>query len=130
MTLDVLASEVGAVNATGRLEAQAIDVTHDSRACKPGSVFVAVRGEKTDAHQFVPQAVERGAIAVISELPISNESASAWIQVENARVALAQAAALVHGHPSAKLKLVGITGTNGKTTTAHLIDSIIRGRYR
>ena len=126
MTLAVLAREVGAVNATGRLEAQVIDVTHDSRACKPGSVFVAIRGEKTDAHLFVPQAIERGAIAVISELPASGESADAWIQVENARVALARAAALVHGDPSTKLKLVGITGTNGKTTTAHLIDSIIR----
>lgn len=126
MTLAGLAKEVGAVNATGRLEAQAIDVTHDSRVCKPGFVFVAIRGEKTDAHRFVPQAIERGAIAVISEQPVSGESVDAWIQVENARVALARAAALVHGHPSAKLKLVGITGTNGKTTTAHLIDSIIR----
>ena len=126
MTLAVLAKEVNAVNANGRLEAAVIDVTHDSRACRPGSVFVAIRGEKSDAHRFIPQAVERGAIGVISELPASNENASAWIQVENARVALARAAALVHGHPSTKLKLVGITGTNGKTTTAHLIDSIIR----
>ena len=125
MTLAVLAKEVGAVNATGRLEAQAIDVTHDSRACKPGSVFVAIRGEKADAHRFVPQAIERGAIAVISETRGGSESVDAWIQVENARIALARAAALVHGYPSTKLKLVGITGTNGKTTTAHLIDSII-----
>ena len=114
------------MNATGLLEAHVIDVTHDSRACRAGSVFVAIQGEKTDAHRFVPQAIERGAIAVISELPVSSETADAWLQVENARVALARAAASVHEHPSTKLKLVGITGTNGKTTTAHLIDSIVR----
>lgn len=126
MKLAVLAKELDAVSTAGRLEAQVIDVTHDSRACRPGSVFVAIRGEKTDAHHFVPQAIERGAIAVISELAAGNEGVEAWIQVDNARVALARAAALVHGHPSTSLKLVGITGTNGKTTTAHLIDSVIR----
>jgi len=126
LKLAVLAKELDAVSTAGRLEAQVIDVTHDSRVCKPGSVFVAIQGEKTDAHHFVPQAIERGAIAVISELAAGNESVEAWIQVDNARVALARAAALVHGHPSTRLKLVGITGTNGKTTTAHLIDSVVR----
>jgi len=126
LKLAVLAREINATAVTGRLDIEALDVTHDSRACAPGSVFVAIRGEKTDAHRFIPQAVERGAIAMISELPSGGENAPAWIQVGNARAALALSAAAVHGHPSQRLKLVGITGTNGKTTTAHLIDSIIR----
>jgi UDP-N-acetylmuramoyl-L-alanyl-D-glutamate--2,6-diaminopimelate ligase len=125
-----LSHEINAIAATGRLDREARDVTHDSRACATGSVFVAIRGEKTDAHKFIPQAIERGAIAVISEQPVADgysaNSDLAWIQVTNARAALAQAAAAAHDHPSRKLKLVGVTGTNGKTTTAHLIDSIIR----
>lgn len=111
---------------SGNLDADALDVTHDSRACPPGSVFVAIRGEKTDAHRFIPQAIERGAVAVISELVSPNDNVAAWIQVESARAALARSAAAVHGYPSERLNLVGVTGTNGKTTTAHLIDSIIR----
>jgi len=126
LKLDDVAQEIDAMSATGRLDVEALDVTHDSRACVPGSIFVAIRGEKFDAHRFIPQAVERGAVAVISELPGGIDSAPAWIQVSDARAALARSAATIHGHPSRRLKLVGITGTNGKTTTAHLIDSIIR----
>ena len=126
LNLAVLVQEINAVAATARLEIEALDVTHDSRRCAPGSIFVAIRGEKIDAHQFITQAMDRGAIAVVSELAVGSESVPAWIQVGDARVALAQLAAAVHGHPSRQLKLVGITGTNGKTTTAHLIDSIIR----
>jgi UDP-N-acetylmuramoyl-L-alanyl-D-glutamate--2,6-diaminopimelate ligase len=125
LRLSELAKEINAIAATGRLDEDARDVTHDSRACAPGTVFVAIRGEKTDAHRFIPQAIERGAVAVISEQGFDGSNV-AWIQVADVRAALARAAASVHGHPSRQLKLVGITGTNGKTTTAHLIDSIIR----
>jgi UDP-N-acetylmuramoyl-L-alanyl-D-glutamate--2,6-diaminopimelate ligase len=141
LKLTDLANEIGAIAATGRLDAEPRDVTHDSRACVPGAVFVAIRGQKVDAHEFIPRAVERGAIAVISEQAPKYDGAGAesrrradagdvvspaWIQVRDARAALAQAAAAVHGHPSRRLKLVGVTGTNGKTTTAHLVDAIIR----
>lgn len=130
MTLAELAREIDAITSAGSLDVDARDVTHDSRACEPGSVFVAIRGAKSDAHRFIPQAIERGAIAVISELAALSEPASegapAWIQVEDVRGALPRAAAAVHQHPSRRLKLVGVTGTNGKTTTAHLIDSIIK----
>jgi UDP-N-acetylmuramoyl-L-alanyl-D-glutamate--2,6-diaminopimelate ligase len=138
-----LATEIKATAVSGRLDADARDVTHDSRACRPGCVFVVIRGQNSDAHAFIDQAVEGGAVAVISELPrsagiidcsgVPDEKAGkdacapgAWIQVSDARAALARAAAAVHGHPSEGLKLVGVTGTNGKTSTAHLIDSIIR----
>lgn len=126
MKLAELVQEINAVTAIGRLDVEALDVTHDSRACAPGSIFVAIRGGKIDAHQFIPQAIGRGAIAVVSELLPGSERVPAWIQVEDARAALARSAAAVHEHPSRRLRLVGITGTNGKTTTAHLIDSVIR----
>jgi UDP-N-acetylmuramoyl-L-alanyl-D-glutamate--2,6-diaminopimelate ligase len=122
-----LVKELQTSAAAGNLEAEACDVTHDSRACKSGSVFVAIRGENLDAHDFIPQVLKQGAVAVISEQAVDeSQNAPAWIQVANARAALATAASAVYGHPSKKLKVVGITGTNGKTTTAHLVDAVIR----
>jgi UDP-N-acetylmuramoyl-L-alanyl-D-glutamate--2,6-diaminopimelate ligase len=100
------------------------DVTHDSRQAGPGSLFVAIRGELFDAHKFVPQVIEQGAVGVLSELERPGDFTGAWLQVENVRRAMALAAAEVHHHPSRELNLIGITGTNGKTTTAYLIASI------
>jgi len=100
------------------------DVTHDSRQAGPGSLFVAVRGELFDAHEFVPQVMAQGAVGVISEQPAPSDFPGAWLEVENVRRAMAMTAAEVHHHPSRELQLVGITGTNGKTTTAYLISSI------
>lgn len=128
MTIAQLAKEILARASTGNLDAQICDVTHDSRTCREGSVFVAIRGERFDAHRFIPEVIEQGAVAVISEQAAGEFSAPAWIEVTDARRSLALAAAAVHDHPSRRLKLVGVTGTNGKTTTAHLIDSVIRAR--
>src|SRR6266404_7688562 len=100
------------------------DVTHDSRQARPGSLFVAVRGELFDAHRFVPQVMEQGAVGVISEQQPPEGFNGAWLKVENVRRAMALVAAEVQHHPSRELQLVGITGTNGKTTTAYLIASI------
>ena len=123
----VTAAEIAA-RAEGKLsgDADAIisDVTHDSRQAKAGSLFTAVRGELLDAHKFVPQVMDQGAAGVISEIDRPADFKDAWIQVANIRRAMAVAAAEVHHHPSRELKLVGITGTNGKTTCAYLIASI------
>lgn len=102
------------------------DVTHDSRRAKQGSLFVAIRGELFDAHKFVPQVITQGAVGVLSEFdrPTELQSSASWIKVANVRRAMALAAAEVHHHPSRELQLVGITGTNGKTTTAYLVASI------
>ena len=108
----------------GEAFAAVTDVTHDSRKAGPGSLFVAVRGELFDAHKFIPQVMAQGAVGVISELPVPEDFPGAWLQVENVRRAMALAAAEVHHHPSRELQLVGITGTNGKTTTAYLVASI------
>src|SRR5258708_25142952 len=109
---------------SGDERALVIDVTHDSRQAKQGSLFVAIRGELFDAHKFVPQIIEQGAVGVLSELERPSEFNGAWLQVKDVRRAMALAAAAVHRHPSRELDLVGITGTNGKTTTAYLIASI------
>lgn len=109
---------------SGDREAIIADVTHDSRQANAGSLFVAVRGELFDAHKFVTQVMQQGAAGVMSELERPADFAGAWIQVEDIRRAMALAAAEVHHHPSRELNLVGITGTNGKTTTAYLVASI------
>ena len=101
-----------------------IDVTHDSRQANTGSLFVAVRGELFDAHKFIPKVMQQGAVGILSELARPTDFAGAWIQVDDVRRAMALAAAEVHHHPSRELNLVGITGTNGKTTTAYLVASI------
>jgi UDP-N-acetylmuramoyl-L-alanyl-D-glutamate--2,6-diaminopimelate ligase len=124
-------AEVTGGTLTGDENVVVTDVTHDSRRASSGSLFVAVRGGLLDAHKFVPQVIAQGAVGIISELEPSAEvlqgvdlGATAWLQVENVRRAMALAAAEVHHHPSRELQLVGITGTNGKTTTAYLIASI------
>lgn len=100
------------------------DVTHDSRQAREGSLFVAVRGLTMDGHRFIPDVMRRGAAGVISELEPPQDFEGAWLTVENARIALAEAANVVHGEPSHHLKLVGITGTNGKTTTTYLANAL------
>jgi UDP-N-acetylmuramoyl-L-alanyl-D-glutamate--2,6-diaminopimelate ligase len=100
------------------------DVSHDSRRTGSGGLFVAVRGGLFDAHKFIPQVMAQGAVGVISELERPADFDGAWLRVKNVRRAMALAAAEVHHHPSRELQLVGITGTNGKTTTAYLIASI------
>ena len=105
-------------------EAIATDVTHDSRQAGKGSLFAAIRGLTMDGHRFVEDVMRRGAVGVISELEVPENFKGAWLQVENARKALAEAAAIINGNPSEQLKLVGITGTNGKTTTTYLIFAL------
>lgn len=101
-------------------------VTHDSRRVVPGGIFVAIKGATSDGNNFVHQATQRGASAIISESPRPADFSGLWLQVADARAALAHSAAIAYGHPSRSLKLVGITGTNGKTTTAHLCEAIFR----
>jgi UDP-N-acetylmuramoyl-L-alanyl-D-glutamate--2,6-diaminopimelate ligase len=103
---------------------EVLDVTHDSRRAREGSLFVAVRGANLDAHRFIEQVMKQGALGVISELEPPADFKGAWLKVEEIRRAMALAAACVHHHPSRELQLVGITGTNGKTTCAYLIASI------
>ncbi|MFL6211616.1 MAG: UDP-N-acetylmuramoyl-L-alanyl-D-glutamate--2,6-diaminopimelate ligase [Pyrinomonadaceae bacterium] len=100
------------------------DVTHDSRQVQQGSLFAAIQGANLDAHRFITQALAQGAVGVISERARPADFAGAWLQITDARAALARAAAEVQGYPARELTLVGITGTNGKTTTAHLVAAM------
>jgi UDP-N-acetylmuramoyl-L-alanyl-D-glutamate--2,6-diaminopimelate ligase len=104
----------------GDKDVKVSDVTHDSRQAGEGVLFVAVRGLTMDGHRFISDVMRRGAVGVISELDAPENFQGAWLKVANARRALAEAAAVINGNASHDLKLVGITGTNGKTTTTYL----------
>ena len=100
------------------------DVTHDSRSARPGALFAAIRGRKVDGHDYVRRAAERGAGSVLVErfVPCSLPQ----VRVADTRGALGPAASLVHGDPTRRLDVVGITGTNGKTTVTLMLESIAR----
>jgi UDP-N-acetylmuramoyl-L-alanyl-D-glutamate--2,6-diaminopimelate ligase len=110
-------------------DAAAVDVpctgvTYDSRRVRPGCVFVALRGEKADGLTFVPQAIAGGAAAIVAEPAMPAGQRLPWAVVKNARLALALLAAEFFGDPSRQMQVIGITGTNGKTTTSYLLNAI------
>jgi UDP-N-acetylmuramoyl-L-alanyl-D-glutamate--2,6-diaminopimelate ligase len=100
-------------------------IAYDSRRVDPGNVFVALRGQHTDGRAFVAQAIERGAVGVVSEESAPAGVQAGWAHVTHARLALALLSVAFHGDPSRRMRVVGITGTNGKTTTAYLVASVL-----
>jgi UDP-N-acetylmuramoyl-L-alanyl-D-glutamate--2,6-diaminopimelate ligase len=101
------------------------DLEYDSRRVRPGALFFAFQGRHADGRDFAQDAMRRGAVAVVSELPRPAGLDAPWIQVDHARRALALAARALLGAPDERLAVTGITGTNGKTTVAWLLDSIL-----
>ncbi len=110
-------------------EVEISGVSHDSRTVGPGDLFVAIRGQKSDGAAHVPEAIARGAAAIASESPAPTGSLVPWVRVGNSRRALALAAAELAGNPSEKLVLAGVTGTNGKTTTATLLAALLERKF-
>lgn len=102
-------------------------VTHNAEWVVPGDAFVAIRGARVDGHRFIPDAVARGAVAVLGEgLPADVAPPVPYVVVRSAREALADAAAILAGNPSRELRVVGVTGTDGKTTTSWLTRHLLR----
>ena len=111
----------------GDAEVVVSSLTHDSRQVRVGSLFCCIKGEKFDGHDFAAAAVERGAVALLVQHEISNIPVTIpQIIVDDPRACVGFAATELYGNPSRHLSLVGITGTNGKTTTAHLLASIMK----
>jgi UDP-N-acetylmuramoyl-L-alanyl-D-glutamate--2,6-diaminopimelate ligase len=126
MLLSAVLSGCGVVHSRSGANPEVSGITLDSRAVEPGVVFVAIRGLQTDGNRFVPQAIERGAAAIVSALPGEGYPETPWIQVADERAALAVLAANFHGRPAEKLHAIGITGTNGKTTTTCIVEAILQ----
>lgn len=126
MKLGELLRGVPTLEAGADAAAEITSLAYDSRRVERGTLFFAIQGEKADGHNFVASALERGAVAIVSERPAPAELASRWVQVPRIRRALSDAGREFFGKPDSRLLLVGITGTNGKTTTAFLLESILR----
>jgi len=129
MTLAEIAREIaGSVVSDGDAAVRVYGVQHDSRRVMPGDLFVVRKGEKHDGRAFVAQAIERGAAALLAahDLPLDAPRVPV-LRVPDIADGLAYAAAAVYGHPAFSLDIIGITGTNGKTTTTHLVRAAIDG---
>ena len=108
-------------------EVEITGVNIDSRKVEAGDMFIAVRGTQADGHQFIPAAEEKGAVAIVCEtMPEQLHPEKAYIKIANAQSVTGQLATTFYGNPSEKLKLVGVTGTNGKTTIATLLYELFR----
>lgn len=122
---DILA-EISYELVQGDLDRDIQNVTNDSREAAPGTLFVCLKGTKTDSHSFLPKVAADGAVAAIIEEDVPRlPEGMTVVRVANSRVALPLAAAAWYGNPTRKLKMIGITGTKGKTTTTYMIKSIL-----
>ncbi len=129
---EVLADLAARGIAIGQLERNphAVDVqvsgcTHDSREVQPGWLFCCVPGQKTDGHTYAQAAVDAGAVALLVARPVDTQPPVPQVVVPDVRNTMGHVAASVHGHPSQQLVMIGVTGTNGKTSTAHMLAEIL-----
>ncbi len=131
-----LIEEVPAVGAGGDSAQPVTGVEYDSRRVRPGSVFVAMKGGSTDGNRYVEKAIAAGALGIVTDSPLAFDHLLVFqpglpvLEVEHGRRALAQASAAFFGHPERKLAATGITGTNGKTTTAYLTEALLLAAAR
>src|ERR1017187_4048326 len=121
-TLQDILYRVNLRSVHGNLNASITDMQIDSRKVNKGSVFIAVKGVSADGHQFIDAVIEKGAAAIVCEvLPAQLKNEIVYVQVENSAAAAGFMAHNFFGQPSEKLKLIGVTGTNGKTTVVTLL---------
>src|SRR6266700_7742418 len=116
MRLKTLVAAIPIRQVIGTLDRPVESIAYDSRRMQRNGMFMALRGEKTDGHEFIGQAIEKGASVIVTEREEQNPRATCLV-VENTRTALADFAATFYGYPERKLKMAAVTGTNGKTTT-------------
>ncbi|HVD40554.1 MAG TPA: UDP-N-acetylmuramoyl-L-alanyl-D-glutamate--2,6-diaminopimelate ligase [Solirubrobacterales bacterium] len=126
MRLGELVAEIPGARVVGDSSVEVRDLAYDSRKVEPGTLFFCVVGEKVDGHEFGPRAVEEGAAALVVERELT-ELEVPQVVVWDSRAAMAPLAARFFGDPTRELRVVGVTGTNGKTTTAFLVREILRG---
>ncbi|HEX4967439.1 MAG TPA: UDP-N-acetylmuramoyl-L-alanyl-D-glutamate--2,6-diaminopimelate ligase, partial [Nitrospiraceae bacterium] len=124
--LAALRGQVEVLEQRGDVSCLVHSITDDSRAVTRGSLFVAVKGERVDGHGFIEQAIKAGAAAVVAQASVASGSVP-FVRVADSRKALGILGSRFHGDPSARLKMIGVTGTNGKTTTTYLCKALLEG---
>jgi UDP-N-acetylmuramoyl-L-alanyl-D-glutamate--2,6-diaminopimelate ligase len=128
MQLDKILSGIKIISISGDKKLHVEDISFDSRNVTKNSMFVAVKGLKTDGHDYIENAIKAGASAIVCEVvPVNPDKKICWIKTDDSAKALGQAASNFFGNPSSSLKLVGVTGTNGKTTIATLLYKMFTG---
>lgn len=125
MKLEKLVEKLEYTVLTGTVETEIGTLVYDSRKVEKGSVFVCISGSVRDAHDYIPEVVEKGAAAIIVEKDVKLPAQVTVLKVENTRYALACMAAAYFDYPAEKLKTIGVTGTKGKTTTTYMMKSIL-----
>ena len=127
MKLSELLKHIKPIAVIGNIEAEITGVNIDSRKIDNGHLFIAIKGTQTDGHRFIPKALELGAVAILcEEIPSERQTGITYVQVESTESAVGPVATIFYGDPSRKLHLVGVTGTNGKTTIATLLYNMFR----
>lgn len=125
MQLRAILQAIPAIRSEGNLDREITGLAYDSRRVTPGMMFFALRGQQADGHAFIPNAVDRGAAAIVCEENGFGSQRAAKIKVRDTREFLAQTSALFYERPSERLRMVGITGTNGKTTVAFMVKHLL-----
>ena len=129
MKLLTLLKDLPSHTLTGSPQVKISHLECDSRRILPGSCYIALKGTRADGHEFIPEAIRRGACAVVAEMPCTQEAREAgvsWVEVNDSRLAVSLMGAAWNGRPSRHMTMIGVTGTNGKTTTAYIAHSLLK----
>ena len=124
--LQELLNDSSYIKIIGNVDKDIIDITADSRMVKEGSLFICLSGYHVDGHKYVSEAVEKGAIAIIAKKKISVPEGVTVVYVKNTRTVMEKIAPLFFDYPSKSMRMIAVTGTNGKTTTTHIISHILK----